>query len=139
MKIAQSTGTIPKEYEKRPDLFFDYLNGAEFIKRIRAPRSGKLNVATTAKRLGISLSYDLTELKGKLSVVDGLIEGLGTEKGKRPIVIRIKPTAKNPLLTFAHEVGHYFLDFEKNYSNYYPDQAVEDFCEFFANRLLQQK
>lgn len=137
MKIAKSTGVIPKEYEDKPDLFFNFLNGADFINKIRVPKRGQLDVSATAKKLGIPLRLDLTELQGELSVVDGLIEGLGPEKGMRPLAIRIKPTANNQEFTFAHEVGHYFLDIEKGYPNFSSDQAVEDFCDYFAEQLLK--
>lgn len=137
MSIAKSTGAIPKKYENNPKLFFKFLKGAEYIKNIRAPGRGKLDIVATSEKLGLPLRHDLTELRGDLTVVDGLIEGIGPEKGLRPIAIRIKPTAKNPDFTFAHEVGHYFLDI-KGFPNFRPDQAVEDFCDYFANKLLSE-
>ena len=136
MKIAKSTGVIPKKYENRPDLFFKYLKAEEYIRKIRSPKFGQLDAKATAKKAGIHLQYDLTELSGELSVVDGLIEGIGNDKDKQKLAIRIKPTAKDPLFTFAHEMGHYFIEAEKEYLTNAPDQAVEDFCDYFANKLL---
>lgn len=138
MSIAKSTGIIPADYEDHPDLFYEYLQGSAFIDKYRVPKSGPLDPVETAQSLDVELRYDLTELTGELSVVDGLIEGIAWEKGLKPIAIRIKPSAKDPLLTFAHEVGHYFLTVISGYTNYYSDQAVEDFCEYFANKLLEK-
>lgn len=138
MSIAKTTGIIPVEFEDHPGLFFEHLKGSKFIENYRVPKKGQLNPVATAHLLKIYLKYDLTELEGELSVVDGLIEGIAWEKGLKPITIRIKPSAKDPLLTFAHVVGHYFLTVKNGYTNYYPDQTVENFCEYFAHKLLEK-
>lgn len=136
MSIAKSTGIIPKEYEDDPRAFFCYLKGDVFIKKYRVPKTGKLDAVETAKLLGVPLRYDLTEFTGELAVVDGVTEGIAWEKGMKPIAIRIKPTAKDPLFTFAHEIGHYFLTVKCGYSNDMPDQSIENFCDYFAAKLL---
>ena len=135
-KIKKSTGVIPPEFEGQPDRYFDYLQADVWINKIRVPVHGVIDIEATANKIGIPLRYDLTELTGEYQIIEGLTEGLGHEKNIKPIVIRIKPNIKDRSLTFCHEVGHYFLDIVKHNHCYYPDQAVEDFCEYFGTKML---
>ena len=124
----------------RPDQLFEWSGAAEWIKDNRVEADGKLDMQATADRIGIPLTFGRAVIDGKEVLSLGITRGLGREAGVVPIEIYVLPDLpeSEKLLTFGHEVGHYFLEMVSKLWRHdnHQNPQIESFCEFFGREMV---
>lgn len=100
-----------------------------------SPDLSKLLPDETAAALDIPLYY--RSLKDMSLTLRAYLGGTGHYKGLSPLEIVIDPRFNQDRLSFAHEIGHYFiqevLDFQPKSYEYFDE---ERFCDYFARTLV---
>jgi len=118
---------------------FKELGAQDWIDDFRVETNGKLDITATAEQIGIPVYYEMPIINGERVIAQGMIRGLGKERGRVPIVIHLNPqwSSDEHNLTFGHELGHLFLETAANIvTGEGRDDKVEAFCEFFGRQMV---
>jgi hypothetical protein len=118
---------------------FKAFNAQEWITEFRVETNGRLDIAATAEKVGVPLYYEMPVIDGERVFAQGMIRGLGRERGKVPIAVHLNPNwaPDEHNLTFGHELGHLFLEMEVGIINTEGrDDDIENFCELFGRQMV---
>lgn len=116
--------------------FFRRTEAGKYIGEVSIRKGVELDIAATAKKIGLPIEYDTTTFE------DGrYIPWYGITKPAPRIVLN--PERPELSLTFAHEVGHHFLDGEVGIGghivNSVHERVGEAFCEFFGYKMAMME
>lgn len=115
--FSEATPSFERNFSEFPD-------PGGYIDSIRIPQSGPLDIIGTAAQLLIPVRYD--------SEMPGHAEITGLYDTGEPIEILIADDDNEKAMSFAHEIGHYFLYLEGCGRKHVSE---ERFCEYFGRRL----
>jgi Zn-dependent peptidase ImmA (M78 family) len=111
----------------------------EWIEEFRVETNGRLDISATAEKVGVPVYYEMPIIDGERVLAQGMIRGLGRERGEMPIAIHLNPNwaPDEHNLTFGHELGHLFLEMEAGIvTGSGRDNDIENFCELFGRQMI---
>ena len=116
---------------------FETFKAQAYIDKIAVyDADGRLNLHRTSQRIGVPFDYDMQGYSYRGMITGELFNG---SAGESP-TIHLNKNHESQLLTFGHEIGHYFFRAVSQIER--PSHSIieEDFCDHFgATMAMPQK
>lgn len=114
-----------------PDEFLEITNLKQWVRLVRVPQHGKLDMQATAEGLGIPLA-----MNGNVAFGSGVTFGK-LHSDADPLRITINPffEPSHQQFTFGHEMGHIYLEI-LGFHHTRRNQTEEDLCEAIAREFV---